>query len=341
MAVIVSERREALQGFLAHASGEPGLEITGLAKLAGGTVQQNWRVEAAWPGGTARWVLRTAEAQGVEDSLGAAHEFEVMKVAHAAGVRLPTPRWLCVDASVIGQDFFVMDCLDGAAEPHKLFAAALDRHRDTIIEDVGEQLGRLHTVTPEPGALPFLTPPPAQVALDTVARLRAYLDQHELPHPAIEFGLRWLERNAPPAEAAVLCHGDFRTGNYMVHDGRLQGILDWELGHWGDPHEDLGWFCQRFFRFGKVGKEAGGMTNREPLLRGYQRTSGRTIDPSVMAYWDIMANVKWAVVSLQQAARYTSGAVDAFELALVGLGTAEMEMEALELIGRRERMDHA
>lgn len=60
-----------------------------------------------------------------------------------------------------------------------------------------------------------------------------------------------------------------------------------------------------------------------------------------MAYWDIMANVKWAMVSLQQAARYTSGAVDAFELALVGLGTAEMEMEALDLIDRREQLGHA
>ena len=341
MAVNVLERREALQGFLAEAKGEPGLKIAGLTKLAGGTVQQNWRVDVEWPGGAARWVLRTAEALGVEDSLGAAEEYEVMRAAHAAGVKLPAPLWGCVDPAVLGQDFFVMDFLDGMVEPHKLFGASLDGHREAIVEQVGEQLGRLQAVVPKPGVLPFLKPPPQSVALDTIANLRAYLDSHELPHPAIEFGLRWLERNAPSPEGAVLCHGDFRTGNYMVKDGQLQGILDWELGHWGDPHEDLGWLCQRFFRFGKVSKEAGGMADREPLLRGYQRIAGRCVDPEVMAYWDIMANVKWAVVSLQQAARYTSGAVDAFELALVGLGTAEMEMEALDLIGRREGLCHA
>ncbi|TAK72996.1 MAG: phosphotransferase family protein [Betaproteobacteria bacterium] len=341
MAVSVPDRREVLQHFLAEAKGEPGLKIAKLTKLAGGTVQQNWRVDVEWPGGAASWVLRTAEALGVEDSLAAAEEYEVMRAAHAAGVKLPAPLWSCVDPTVLGQDFFVVDFLDGMAEPHKLFGASLDGQREAIIEQVGEQLGRLQAVVPKPGVLPFLKPPPENVALDTIANLRDYLDSHELPHPAIEFGLRWLERNAPPPEVGVLCHGDFRTGNYMVKDGRLQGILDWELGHWGDPHEDLGWLCQRFFRFGKVRKEAGGMADRRPLLRGYERASGRRVDPEVMAYWDIMANVKWAVVSLQQAARYTSGAVDAFELALVGLGTAEMEMEALDLIGSREGLCHA
>ena len=341
MAVSVAERREALQRYLAEAQAEPSLKITALNKLAGGTVQQNWRIEAEWPGGGARWVLRTAEALGVADSLGAAQECEVMRAAHAVGVSLPQPLWACVDPGVLGQDFFVMQFLDGMAEPHKLFGAALDGQREAIVEQIGEQLGRLQAVVPGPGALPWLPAPPRHTALATIASLRAYLDRHELAHPAIEFGLRWLERNAPPPLQAVLCHGDFRTGNYMVKNGQLQGILDWELGHWGDPHEDLGWFCQRFFRFGKVGRPAGGMAGLAPLFRGYEHGAGRRVDPEVMAYWDIMANVKWAVVSLQQAARYTSGAVDAFELALVGLGTAEMEMEALDLIGRREQLGHA
>jgi aminoglycoside phosphotransferase (APT) family kinase protein len=341
MAVNVAERREALQHYLAQAQGEPGLKITALNKLAGGTVQQNWRVEVEWPGAGARWVLRTAEAMGVADSLDAAQEYEVLRAAHAAGVSVPQPLWSCVDPAVLGQDFFVMQFLDGVAEPHQLLGKALDGQREAIIETLGEQLGRLQAVRPASGVLPWLPAPPQHTALATIASLRAYLDRHELAHPAIEFGLRWLERNAPPPLQAVLCHGDFRTGNYMVKNGQLQGIVDWELGHWGDPHEDLGWFCQRFFRFGKVGRTAGGMATRASLLQGYERSAGRRVEPDVMTYWDIMANVKWAVVSLQQAARYISGAVDAFELALVGLGTAEMEMEALDLIGRRERLCHA
>jgi aminoglycoside phosphotransferase (APT) family kinase protein len=342
MAINVPDRRDALQHFLAQAKGEKDLRIVELSRLSGGTVQQNWRVEVESSAGAARWVLRTAEAMGVKDSLNASQEHEVMKAAHAAGVRMPAPLWCCADPAVLGQNFFVMDFLDGMAEPHKLFGSLTSAEQgERIVEQVGEALGRMQAVKPGAGVLPFLKKPGKDVAKETVSYLRAYLDSHELPHPAIEFGLRWLETNAPPANDIVLCHGDFRTGNYMVKDGQLQGLLDWELAHWGDPHEDLGWLCQRFFRFGQVGLKAGGMAGSAALYRGYERTSGRRIDPEVMAYWDIMANVKWAAVSLQQAARYTSGSVDAFELALVGLGTAEMEMEALDLIGSRKGLRHA
>lgn len=333
MAVNVPERRAALQQFLARSRGED-LRITAMRRLTGGTGPQNWRLDVHGARGPEHWVLRTASAMAVEDSLGPAREFAVMQAAHAAGVRVPSPLLVCTDPAVLGQDFFVMAFLEGTVEPHRLFADAFDGRREAIVEQVGEDLGRLQSIVPAPGVLAFLAPPPKHTALETVAALRAYLDTHEMPHPAIEFGLRWLERNAPPPEPPVLCHGDFRTGNYVARDGRLVGILDWELGHWGDPLEDIGWFCQRFFRFGKVGNEAGGMCSREPLLRGYARATGRRVDPQALAYWDVMANVKWATVSLQQAARYLSGKVDAFELGLVGLGTAEMEMEALTLIRR-------
>lgn len=338
MAVNVPDHRGALERFLAKAAGQPALKINNLDRLTGGTMQQTWRMDVQWPGATACWVLRTNEAMGIDLNLEPVQEYEVIKAARAVGVKAPTPLWHCSDPAVLGQDFFIMEFLDGIVEPHKLFAAAAQEgwSRESIIEQMGEELGRMQAVRPGPGVLPFFKSPSGHVAIKAIARARAYLDSHELPHPAIEAGLRWLERNAPPLDDVVLCHGDFRTGNYMVKDGRLRGILDWGSAHWGDPHEDLGWICLRFFRFGNIHLEAGGMADREPLLRGYERTSGRRVDPEVMCYWDIMADIAWAMVSLQQAVRYTSGAVDSFELALVGLSTAETEMEALDRINRRE-----
>lgn len=40
--------------------------------------------------------------------------------------------------------------------------------------------------------------------------------------------------------AHELVHGDYRTGNFLEQGGRITAILDWELVHLGDPHEDLG-----------------------------------------------------------------------------------------------------
>ena len=83
--------------------------------------------------------------------------------------------------------------------------------------------------------------------------------------------------------SAVLCHRDFRTGNYMVtaespQGGGLTGILDWEFAGWGAPMEDVAWFCAKCWRFGVNESEAGGISRRENFYRGYREASGREID---------------------------------------------------------------
>src|SRR5205823_2907670 len=94
-----------------------------------------------------------------------------------------------------------------------------------------------------------------------IANFRAYLDRHPKPRPVLESAIRWLETHVPLPLGPVLCHRDFRTGNYMLAstlpspasgggkgsgrglDGaQLTGILDWEFAGWGDPDEDIGWF---------------------------------------------------------------------------------------------------
>ena len=53
-----------------------------------------------------------------------------------------------------------------------------------------------------------------------------------------------------PGEAPVLCHGDFKSDNLVVDDGRLT-ILDLDRTGWADPAKDLGkflvdlrWWCR-------------------------------------------------------------------------------------------------
>ena len=41
--------------------------------------------------------------------------------------------------------------------------------------------------------------------------------------PALEWGLAWCARHAPAPLPACLLHRDYRTGNYLVHEGRLAG----------------------------------------------------------------------------------------------------------------------
>ena len=92
----------------------------------------------------------------------------------------------------------------------------------------------------------------------------------EVAEPVLEWALRWLELRHRRPGRICLIHADFRTGNYLVDEGELAAILDWEFATFGDPHEDLGWMLARYWRFGAYEREAGGIGSRRGLARRLQ-----------------------------------------------------------------------
>ncbi len=42
-----------------------------------------------------------------------------------------------------------------------------------------------------------------------------------------------------PADQVAFCHGDAGFGNYLHSGRRVTGLVDWEMAHTGDPHDDL------------------------------------------------------------------------------------------------------
>ena len=98
------------------------------------------------------------------------------------------------------------------------------------------------------------------------------------PRPVFELALRWLrERDPGPSKEVTLVHGDFRHGNLIIGPDGVRAVLDWELAHFGDPMEDLGWICVNSWRFGEIDKPVGGFGSREELFAGYEE-AGRKVD---------------------------------------------------------------
>ena len=325
-----------LEGFISKASGANRVRVVKLSSMPGGAVQENWLVDAELEGGETpgrnELVLRASPPVALSESHSRAQEFAILKAAWQAGVTVPEPLWLCSDEKVIGRDFFLMRRVQRVAAGHVLVRN--DRYselREELLDRLGRELARIHSIRPPRPDLAFLDIPEPSPAPYAVAVYRSYLDALDDPHPALEFGLRWLELNAPPAGEIVLCHRDFRTGNYMVDDSGLTGILDWEFAGWGDPMEDIGWFCAKCWRFGTTASEAGGMGQRGPFDRAYETVSGRVVDQEAVFYWEVMANVRWALIALQQGGRHLSGQALSLELALTSRILPEMELEILNL----------
>ena len=83
--------------------------------------------------------------------------------------------------------------------------------------------------------------------------------------------------NAPEREETTFIHRDYRTGNYLVHEGRLAGVLDWEFSAFGNPLEDIGWICVRAGASRGPISSSAGSRGVEDFLPEYERVSGRRV----------------------------------------------------------------
>ena len=336
---MIGERKRALEAFLAEATGAEAAELRDAARLGGGAIQENWALDVRFRGGRLegdhRLVLRTDAPSRIAPSHGRVEEYQVLRVAYASGVRVPEPVALCADAGPIGRPFYVVRHLSGEARGSRIVRDPRVRERsEALLEDLARQLARLHTIRPPHPELAFLPLPGESPARRRIREYRGYLDSIDAAEPVLEYALRCLERTAPPAGEVVLAHGDFRTGNFLVEEGRLVAVLDWEFAAWSDPVEDLGWFCARCWRFGAVEREAGGIGPKETFVAAYEDASGREIDPGQLLYWETMATLRWAVIALLQAERHRSGAERSLELALTARLLPGLEEDLLTYLAR-------
>ncbi|MGD9795874.1 MAG: phosphotransferase [Acidimicrobiia bacterium] len=87
-----------------------------------------------------------------------------------------------------------------------------------------------------------------------------------------------------------LVHGDVGAGNFMCQNGEVTAMLDWELAHLSDPHEDLAWMWMRgaHTSFG----------DPQRRIAEYAAASGASVDRQRLDWF--LALVMWkSVVSVQ------------------------------------------
>jgi aminoglycoside phosphotransferase (APT) family kinase protein len=332
--------RQRLERFIATNVGVTDVRVENLRKLPGGASRQTWSLDALYTQDGAELrlplVLRR-DPGGSTLNTQRQEEFRVQRAAHAAGVPVPRPYWLAVDAGALGAPAYLMERVEGETLARRLLRDdAYAPARAVMVAELGDILARIHRIDVPRHGLDFLAaPPPGESAA------RAELERYEQlfrgiapqPHPAFELAFRWLRRRLPAGGERVLVHGDYRIGNVIFGPEGTRAILDWELAHVGDPAEDLGWFCVRAWRFGSDDQPAGGLGTREELLAAYQRAGGAPVDAERVRFWEVFGNLKWAIICIAQAKTHLDGLVRSVELAAIGRRTAETEIELLNLIG--------
>jgi aminoglycoside phosphotransferase (APT) family kinase protein len=112
------------------------------------------------------------------------------------------------------------------------------------------------------------------------------LDLHDRPAPLATWALRWLRENVPPDGdwPVVLVHGDAGPGNFMFDADRVVAVMDWEMAHYGDAHDDLGWVYVR-----AVQEPFPSMPDR---IADYEAAAGRRVDLARLRYFRVLAQAR-------------------------------------------------
>jgi len=264
--------------------------------------------------------------------LPTAQQFRAMRVAFDHGIPVPEPLFEYDAADGMGSGF-VTAFVSGETFPKKIqTGAAFETVRPRLVGQLGEVIARMHAMPPE--VFDFLAAMPD--SHDPIAAQRDRYDSYEEPRPAVEAGLRWLERNRPAPREGRALHGDFRLGNFMVDPEQgVVALLDWECAHLGSPAEDLGWLCTRSWRFGRPDREAAGLASRTELLAAYAAAGGAAIDADEVRYWEVFGLVRWAILNMMQGHGHRSGVRRGLVFAACGRNTALVEYDLLmTLTGR-------
>lgn len=301
--------------------------------LLNGAVLRHWRLDLRLRGGRfdgpQNWVLRADGITPLGIGLTRAREFALQRVLFAAGLNVAEPLFMCCDSAVLGAPFFAMRFIKGESDGPAIVAGGA---KEMLAAALGAELAKLHRLDLA-NRLRFLPKPPQDAAAARIDELTRSLARDDDPHPVADWALRWLVRHKPPPVRPVLTHGDFRTGNYLVADGALAGVLDWDFAGWSDPDEDVAWFCAKAWRFGATTREAGGIAPRAVFERAYESAAGRSLGPERIRYWEVMAALRWLVIALKQRDRFSKQGERSLDLALTGRRVAECEHEILVLTG--------
>ncbi len=292
----------------------------GLERLSGGANMESWYFAA----GSAACVLRRAPSAELMAGRALDHhgEAEVIRAARAAGVLAPEVLVELEPDDGIGSGY-VMRAITGTSAPATILDEA---DGEALVRDIARELAAVHRT--DCTGLPV----PAMDTAAALAELKARFLDYGGDRPILALAVRWLEANLPTPVPPKLVHGDLRMGNLMAENGRLTGVLDWELAHLGDPHEDLAYGCLTVWRFARPDRPAYGLASIEALTGAYAENGGEAFDPARFRFWLVYRTFWWALGCLQMGGYWRAGHDRSIERVVVARRTSEQELDLLLLL---------
>jgi aminoglycoside phosphotransferase (APT) family kinase protein len=161
-------------------------------------------------------------------------ESEIQNALSKQDYPVPAVYITCMDKSVLGGVFFIMDFCGG----HTLIDSGLSN--DQIFGILGNLHSRMHEVDIE-----FIERRCAEIGADINTLKYEFILEEYCTHinsnfPWMNNAADWLFENRPKDPVSLsICHGDFHPLNILCKEGKVKAVLDWSGFMIGDPALDV------------------------------------------------------------------------------------------------------
>jgi aminoglycoside phosphotransferase (APT) family kinase protein len=275
-----------------------------------------------------------------------AREFHWLRALHPVFPLAPRAYALCDDPAVAGSVFYVMERRHGIVVRHEEPEAIKERPR--VRRAVGlalvDALADLHAVDLASAGLLALGKPEGFVTRQVMGWSERWRRAQTTTLPEMDVLADWLVQHLPnePARPTVV-HGDFKLDNVMLNAGRPEhvvAVFDWEMSALGDPLVDLGILLAYWVPSSPPGQidalttvtQRPGWPERNEIVERYAQRSGR--DVATLAYYELFALFKIAVVIQQIFFRFVNGQTDDQRFAAFGERVRHLARRATALMHR-------
>jgi aminoglycoside phosphotransferase (APT) family kinase protein len=306
-AALIPEVTEILSNYFAAI--KPGASVSGVRRVGGGASKEQFFFTLSADGHEEQFLLRMDPRLAITET-DREREFTLIK-AMAGLVPVPEAVWVDNDAHYFPQPAAIMRVVKGVTKPRDagIKVSGLGTWlgpdlRAKLRDQFLDHLVTIHKYDWRNNPLQGFEIPDAdskQAARWSFNYWRDLwrVDQGEA-RPVMALAEQWLIDNLPDTVELVLAHCDYRTGNYLFNEdsGEITAILDWEMAHIGDFHEDLGWVLMQVF--GTIDPNgtfrASDLFEREEFIVEYERRSGRRVNRKTLHYYDVMSSWKCYII---------------------------------------------
>jgi len=304
---------QGLEALLRVEIGE-GFEIAEPRWLTGGASKLQMAFHLTWnqPGvgrTTSPMVLRMEPSEAIVET-SRLREFQLIK-AFEGHVPIPRAHWIDADGKFFPYPAIVYGFVQGVAKPSQAASGVTGigiKFRGDAREALGAQfidhLACIHLfdwTKADLGAFdkPELGTEAVEWQLNWWERVWEE-DSHQ-DAPLMRLAMAWLRLNMPPIDRISVVHGDYRPGNFLYteHDNKMSALLDWELGHLGDRHEDIAYAMIGWY--GHMADDAAtylisGFLPESEYFKAYEKASGLSINPKTVDYYRVLNAYKVGVI---------------------------------------------